>query len=139
MLPMKWGIIDVTKGTGAQVIPVGLDYDRENKVCRVCFGEPMVFDKQEDKAKAIVQLRDTMAAQRWRFMEERGVYSRKALNLEAQHKAMCCSIEEYPPIDWPYEESCIFAPWLDCKEAFAHLSRIEPTPRNAFLWGAKGK
>lgn len=137
MLPMKWGIVDVAKETGAQIIPVGLDYDRENKVCKVRFSEPMVFDAQADKAKAIAQLRDTMAAQRWRFMEERGVYSRKALDMEAEREALRYSIKEYPPIDWQYEESCVFKPYLEGKEVFAHLDRIEPTLRNAFLWCAK--
>ena len=139
MLPMKWGIVDVAREAGAQIIPVGLDYDRENKVCKVAFDEPLVYEAIRDKSEAIAHLRDRMATQRWRFMEERGVYSHKALDLEAERKAMRCSIEEYPPIDWPYEESCIFTPWPDCKEVFAHLLQIEPTPRNAFLWGAKGK
>lgn len=110
MLPMKWGIIDMAKETGAQIIPVGLDYDREKKICRVCFGESMVFDAQTDKVQAIAQLRDTMATQRWRFMEERGVYSRKALDMDAEREKLRYSIKEYPPIDWAYEESCIFRP-----------------------------
>lgn len=43
MLPMKWGIIDIAKETGAQVIPVVLEYSREKKKCHARFGEPMVF------------------------------------------------------------------------------------------------
>ncbi len=38
MMPMKWGIIDVVKETGAQIIPTALDYDREKKKCFVRFG-----------------------------------------------------------------------------------------------------
>lgn len=35
MLPMKWGIIDIAKETGAQIIPTALEYDREQKKCFV--------------------------------------------------------------------------------------------------------
>ena len=139
MLPMKWGIVDVAREAGAQVIPVGLDYDRENKVCKVRFGEPRVFDAQDDKAQAIAHLRDAMATMRWNFMEERGVYRRRELDFDEERKALRYSIEEYPPIDWAYEESCIFKPWVDVQEVFAHLEQIKPILRNAFLWGAKEK
>ena len=110
MLPMKWGLIDVAKDTGAQVIPVCLDYDREKMICRARFGEPTVFSASDDKAQAIVRVRDTLATMRWEYMEEHGVHCRKKLDLEVEREALHYSIREYPLIDWAYEESCIFKP-----------------------------
>ena len=65
MLPMKWGIIDIAKETGAQIVPVVLEYDRESKRCFARFGEPMIFSAEDSKAEAIAALRDTMATMRW--------------------------------------------------------------------------
>ena len=41
MLPMKWGVVDVAKQAGAQIIPVALVYDREDMTCTVRFGLPI--------------------------------------------------------------------------------------------------
>ena len=71
MMPMKWGIIDIVKETGAQIIPTALDYDREKKKCSVRFGVPMVFSPGDSKADAIALLWDTLAAMRWNFWERK--------------------------------------------------------------------
>lgn len=68
MMPMKWGIIDMARQAGAQIIPAALDYDREKNTCRVKFGAPMVGGALENKAEAIRNLRDTMATLRWDLM-----------------------------------------------------------------------
>ena len=76
MLPMKWGIIDIAKETGAQIIPTLLEYDREEKKCFVWFGAPLVVSPEENKADAIAALRDTLATMRWEFWELKGIFSR---------------------------------------------------------------
>ena len=134
MLPMKWGIIDIAKETGAQVVPVVLEYDREKKKCHARFGKPMVFCSADDKANAIAALRDTMATMRWEFWERNGTFRRAELDLDAERKALHYSIEEYPPIDWNYESSCIYHTHTEPKEAFAHLDRLIPCRENAFLF-----
>ena len=68
MMPMKWGIIDMARQAGAQIIPAALDYDREKNTCRVKFGAPLAGDALENKAEAIRNLRDTMATLRWDLM-----------------------------------------------------------------------
>ena len=133
MLPMKWGIIDIARETGAQIIPTVLEYDREQKKCFVRFGEPMVFSPEDNKADAISALRDTLAAMRWTFWERNGTFSRRELDMDAERKKLFYSVEEYPPIDWEYESSCIYHPYTDPEDAFAHLDKLIPCKENAFL------
>lgn len=133
MLPMKWGVIDVAKETGAQIVPTVLEYSRGEKKCFVRFGEPMVMSPQDSKAEAIAVLRDTMAAMRWAFWERNGLFSRAELDLDAEQKKLFYAVEEYPPIDWEYESSCIYHPHTEPGEAFAHLHTLVPNRENAFL------
>ena len=133
MLPMKWGIIDIAKETGAQIIPTVLEYDREKKKCFVRFGVPMVFTPEDSKAEAIIALRDTLATMCWEFLERNGTFSRAGLNMDVEQKKLFYSVEEYPPIDWEYESSCIYHPRTTPVEAFAHLDQLIPCRENAFL------
>lgn len=134
ILPMKWGIIDIAKEIGAQIIPTALEYDREKKRCFVRFGEPMVFLSEDNKAEAILILRDTLATMRWEYWERNGTFSRKDLDMDAEREKLFYSVEEYPPIDWEYESSCIYQPYTDTEDAFAHLDRLIPCKENAFLF-----
>ena len=128
MLPMKWGIIDIARETGAQIIPTALEYDREKKKCFVRFGEPMLFLSEDNKADAISALRDTLATMRWDFWERNGTFSRKKLDMDAERKKLFYSVEEYPPIDWEYESSCIYQPYT------APKYHLKPCKENAFLF-----
>lgn len=133
MMPMKWGVIDVAKETGAQIVPTVLEYSREQKQCFVRFGKPMVVSPKDSKAEAIAALRDTMASMRWDFWERKGLFSREELDLDAERQNLFYSVEEYPPIDWEYESSCIYHPYTEPQDAFAHLDRLIPCKENAFL------
>lgn len=133
MLPMKWGVIDVAQKTGAQIVPTVLEYSREQKKCFVRFCEPMVVSPEGSKAEAITTLRDTMAAMRWAFWERNGLFSRADLDLYAEQKKLFYAVEEYPPIEWEYEGSCIYHPHTEPGETFAHLDMLIPCRENAFL------
>ena len=133
MLPMKWGVIDVAQKTGAQIVPTVLEYSREQKKCFVRFCEPMIVSPEDSKAEAIVALRDTMAAMRWAFWERNGLFGRAELDLDAEQKKLFYALEEYPPIDWEYESSCIYHPQTEPGDAFAHLDKLIPCRENAFL------
>lgn len=134
MLPMKWGIIDIAKETGAQIIPTALEYDREQKKCFVRFGAPMPFSPDDNKADAIAILRDTLATMRWEFWERNGIFNRAELDMDAERKKLFYSVEEYPPIDWEYESSCIYHPYAEPNMVFAHLNKLIPCKENAFLF-----
>lgn len=134
ILPMKWGIVDIARETGAQIIPTVLEYDREQKKCFVRFGAPMLFSPDDNKADAIAALRDTLATMRWEFWERNGTFSRKELDMDVERKNLFYSVEEYPPIDWEYERSCIYQPHTEPEDAFSHLDKLIPCKENAFLF-----
>lgn len=134
MMPMKWGLVDIAKETGAQVLPVVLEYDRECKKCFVRFSKPMFFYPEDSKALAITALRDTMSAMRWEQCEEKGIFSRAELDIDKERKKLHYSIEEYPIIDWAYESSCIYRPYLEPEKVWAHLDKLIPSRENAFLF-----
>lgn len=128
MLPMRWGIIDVAQQANAQIIPMALDYDREKMVCRVQFGNPMVSDDLQDKAVAIRDLRDTLATMRWDMMQNQPVMRRCDIDPEAIRADMFRVLDEYPPLDWEYEQSCIYK--YPSEDVFAHLEQLVPRREN---------
>lgn len=134
MMPMKWGVIDVAKSCDAQIIPAALDYDRGKMVCSVRFGHPMHGGDFTDKAEAIRNLRDTLATLRWELMCSRPMLRRADITPERLKEEAYRVIDEYPPLDWEYECSCIYQPYPTPEEAFAHLDRLIPCRENGFLF-----
>lgn len=134
MLPMKWGIIDIARQADAQIIPMALDYDRDQNLCRVKFGAPMAEDRLGDKAEAIRDLRDTIATLRWDLMGKQSVTHRVDITPEQLQTEMHRVIDEYPPLDWEYEQSCIYYPNPSPEEAFRHLQTIQPRRETVFLF-----
>lgn len=131
MMPMKWGIIEVARSAGAQIIPAALDYDREANTCRVKFGAPMAGDALENKAEAIRDLRDAMATLRWDLMCDQPVLHRADITPEQLRKEMYRVIDDYPPLNWEYESSCIYNPYPNVEIAPPSLI---PKRENAFLF-----
>lgn len=134
MMPMKWGIIDIAKSCDAQIIPAALDYDREKLVCSVKFGTPMFGADFENKAEAIRNLRDTMATMRWELICDQPVLHRADIMPEQLRQEMYRVIDEYPPLDWEYECSCIYRSHPTPEEVFAHLDKLILCKENAFLF-----
>ena len=133
MMPMKWGIIDIAKSCDAQIIPAALDYDREKLVCSVKFGTLMFGADFENKAEAIRDLWDTMATLRWDLMCGQTVLHRADITPEQLQQEMYRVIDDYPPLDWEYECSCIYKPCPTPEEVFAHLEKLQPCRENVFL------
>lgn len=140
MLPMRWGIIEVAQRTNAQIIPMALDYDRTQKICRVRFGEALNAEAFTSKQQGIITLRDTMATLRWDFIS-RNQANRADIDLEKERDVLFQVVRDYPPLNWNYEESCIYrVPWAaNHHDAFAYLNTINPTLQNAFLFNKKLK
>lgn len=134
MLPMRWGIIEVAQKSGAQIVPMALDYEREQNTCRVCFGQTLDAETFISKQQGIDILRDEMATLRWEFISCRRA-NRKNIDIKNGRKALLQAVYDYPPLDWDYEKSCIYhiPNETDNKTAFAHLDTICPTMQNAFL------
>ena len=131
MMPMKWGIIDIAKSCGAQIIPAVLDYDREKMVCSVKFGKPMHGGDFDNKDEAIRDLRDTMATMRWELMCGQPVLHRADITPEQLRQEMYRVIDEYPPLDLKYESSCIYQPYPQVEVVPKNLI---PHRENAFLF-----
>lgn len=133
MMPMKWGIIDMAWQAEAQIVPAALDYDWEKNTCRIKFGTPMVGEALENKAEAIRDLRDTMATLRWDLMCDQPIVHR-GTSVRQMQEEMYRVIDEYPPLDWEYESSCIYHPYPEPEEVFSHLDKLVPCMENAFLF-----
>ena len=109
MLPMRWGIIDIAKRCDAQILPVALDYNRADMVCRVQFGAPFVGGDFADKTEAIRNLRDRMATLRWELMSRQKVVHR-GKDTKWMREEMFEAVREYPAFDHAYESGCVFVP-----------------------------
>ena len=96
-------------------------------------GESIIFTREESRLAAIEKLRDTMSAMRWEFWEQKGIFRRAGLDMDAERQKLFYSISEYPPIDWEYESSCIYHPFTENEDVFASLDKLVPCRENAFL------
>ena len=67
----------------------------------------MAGDALENKAEAIRALRDTMATLRWELMCNQPILHRADITPEQLQKEMYRVIDDYPPLNWEYESSCI--------------------------------
>lgn len=137
MLPMKWGIVGVAAATGSQIMPVVLEYDRPTMICHVSFGAPIAPDKDANKADAIRELRDSMSTLRWELWEKQEQLKRADVDCEKLRTDMYYALEEYPPLDWDYEQTVIFKPHTSPQEAFSHLEDLIPCMDNAFLFNKR--
>lgn len=108
MLPMRWGIIDVAHRSGAQIVPLALEYDRGKRVCRVKFGRPITGRDLGDNAEGIRLLRDELATLRWELMCDSDILHRRQIDTGQLRAEVESAIAEYPPIDWEYEATCIY-------------------------------
>lgn len=109
MLPMKWGIIDVAKKSGVKIVPIVLEYDKETNRCLAMIGKAINPDAYS-LADGINHLRDSMASMRWSAWEGKGQFPRAELDIDKERQSFRQDIEDYPPLDWDYEQSIIFHP-----------------------------
>lgn len=77
----------------------------------------VIFVDRKDK--------DDMAAMRWAFWERNGLFSREELDLDAERQKLFYSVEEYPPIDWAYESSCIYHPHTEPEDVWQSVVNIK--------------
>lgn len=132
MLPMKWGIIEVAQNTDAQIIPIRLHYDREDKKCDIKYGEPRLYPKGIDKAEAINSLRDEMGNMIWEKIRNQTILERSKVNVEELEREYKQVLQEYPQLDPEYEESIVFRPNPSPEEVFGSI-KLNPKKENAFL------
>lgn len=110
MLPMKWGIIDVAQKAGVKIVPISLEYEKEESRCNALVGNAINSDEYS-LADGINYLRDSMASLRWSAWEAKGRFSRAEIDIDKERQSFRQDIEDYPPLDWEYEQSVIFHPY----------------------------
>lgn len=137
MLEMKWGIIEVAQRANAQIIPVSLDYNQEDKKCDIKFGEPILAEKFKSKKEAIDYLRDTLATLRWEQIESHGIVKRTDEFVTEAKKQREQTLSDYPLYDEEYEQSLVFKSHENPEQVFAHIKKLEPRKENAFLFNKR--
>lgn len=107
MLPMYWGIIQLSLQTNTPIQPIALEYEKD--VCYVRFGKVLTSEILKNKTDGINMLRDEMATCRWMIWEElwEKPLGRDA-NLQDEWENQRNSIlREYPYYDLAYEQDCV--------------------------------
>lgn len=138
MLPIKWGIINSAKKEKAQIIPLVLEYDEEQKKCNVVFEEPILINSESDPKKEIEELRDKMATKIFEFISQKEV-KREEINIKKEKEKINFVLEEFPNYDYEYEQSCIYKPYVESEEVFAPIKKLVPNKNNAFLFDKRNK
>jgi len=105
MLPLYWGIIDITRETKCPIIPLILEYEKED--CYIKWGEPLYVTETDTKQKKIEQLSDEMASLRWDILEMFPKRKREEIDGTEWEKEKCRRLAEYPKLDYEYERSVI--------------------------------
>lgn len=139
MLPMKWGIIDIAKNTGAQIIPILLKYDKSENQCHVKYYDPILIDEAIDKKEAINNIRDMMATDIWNDMLRFEQLKRTEIDVDYLREKMLSVIDEYPKLDFDYEQSVVFKPYPSPDEVYEPIKKLKLTKDNAFLFNKNNK
>lgn len=108
IMEIKWGIINVAKEANAQIIPAALYYDKAEEICRVKFGQSICGDVLKDKVTAVHMLRDIMASLYWDMVSEQPILHRGDATPEKLKEEVYKAVEEYPPLNLAYEQSCVY-------------------------------
>lgn len=142
MLPCYWGIVEVARKSDDVIVPISTD--QYGKKFKVNIGENFDMhkygDTNEEKAKAISDLRDEMATLKWEIWETE---SQKRCELFGDEWNKYCKerFQEWPYFDLKYVNRLVFKPKgiIENDEAFAHISCLEPNLNNAFLFNKRLK
>lgn len=137
MLPMRWGIIEAARRAKAQIVPVGLHYDRQRMELRIRWGDAIDAGQMEDKAAGIRALRDRLAAMRWEFWEGEGIASRADLDLDEARRKLRGVYEEYKALRAADEQAAIFRPYPSLEDVFPDENKLRLNRENAFLFSKR--
>lgn len=139
MLPMKWGIIKSAYRTNAQIIPTILNYSDDEMLCHISFGEPILIKENANPKEEIDKLRDVMATIKFDYIEKKGIYNRKNIDVEKEKEKIFDVVKEYPNYDYNYEQSFVYKPYDSSEEVFSHIKKLKPNKNNAFLFNKNNK
>ena len=123
MHELPWGIVEVAQKSNAIIVPIALDYDYDKRTCRYKFGEPIDV-KNDTLSEGITTVRNSLASLRWKFFETKGKYLRESINPEKEREKIMNTVDEYPKLDYDYEQSVIFHSTPQQEEVFAPIKKL---------------
>ena len=137
MLPMHYGIIDISLVANVPIIPIVTHYNNGSYHVRI--GD--AFHPATDKRTSICRLRDIMATYLYELIESVSLEKKENVSFDCFEKDILRRFNQYPRArknpksHIEYESRFIFQPKevITADKAFAHLSNITITKENAFL------
>lgn len=131
MMNLNWGIVDISKVSGAPIVPITIDYVDNIRYANV--GKPIQFDINAKKIDCINELRDAMATLRWEVWEKYKNFNYSEVTKEQFDLELQKAYKDYPKLDKEYEKNLILKKYTTYDEAFAHLKDINYNINNAYL------
>lgn len=143
MLPCYWGIVEIAQKSNAIIIPVAVE--QYGKRFKINIGAN--FDVQNygsdnyEKSRAITDLRDTLATLKYEIWESEQPLNRNKLQGDEWDNYIKERLSEWPYFSVKYIDDLTYQPKniTSFNDAFSHLTSINPTMQNAFLFNKRLK
>ena len=140
MLPCYWGIVDIAKKSNAIIIPVASE--QYGKLFKINIGKNFDMnnydDGLEEKARAISDLRDTLATLKWEIWETEPV-KRENLTGHEWEEYVEKRFKEWPYFNEEYIAGLIFKPKnvTTKEEVYGPVKKLVPNKNNAFIFNKR--
>lgn len=112
MLPCYWGIVDIAKEGNAIIVPVACE--QYGKKFKVNIGENFDMNNygegNEEKSRAIGDLRDTLSTLKWEIWESEEPLKREELNGDEWDKYVEQRFSEWPYFNKEYIKDLVYRP-----------------------------
>ena len=105
LLPLNWGVIDLSIETHVPIIPIGICYDNGRRIVNV--GAPIRFEDGIDKKVAILDIEEILGTLIWEASEKLGIRKRKKLPADIYDIWKKETLDTYKRFDVEYETLCI--------------------------------
>lgn len=141
MLPCYWGIVDVAKKGNAIIIPVAAEQYGKHFKINIGKNIDMNFygDSNEEKTKAINDLRDCLAKLKWEIWETEPMIERQNITGKEWDEYISERFKEWPYFNEEYISGLIFKPKnvVEGEEVYAPVKKLIPNRNNAFLYNKR--
>lgn len=135
MLPLNWGIIDLSKTANVPIVPIVMEYHERTAYVKIGEG----YMPAGDKLTEIKCLTDKMATMKWDLIHMLPSLSRNDLQDDYFETYVQSCLDGYRRFDFEYETSVIRKEYDTYDEVYEHLKYIHPTMQNAFLFNKRLK
>lgn len=141
VLPCYWGIVEIAQKSNAIIVPIAAEqYGKHFKINIGSQFDMTLFGKSpSEKSNAISKLRDVLATLKYEIWETEPQLQRKELQGDEWNRYIEERFKEWPYFNLDYIANLVYKPKdvIDPADAFAHLSKIEPSLSTAFLFNKR--